>query len=165
MILRPRPGLPHPLLSITLFVVWLLLVNSVSAFSILSALVVALAVPLFTNAIWPEHPHIRRPLHLVAYGLRLLRDIGVANLHVARLILGSPARLRPAFIRMPLELRDESAITLLASTISLTPGTVSADISLDRRTLLIHALDVEDADALVADIRQRYEAPLKEIFE
>ena len=165
MILRPRPGLPHPLLSITLFVVWLLLVNSVSAFSILSALVLALAVPLFTNALWPDHPQIRRPLRLVAYGLRLLRDIGVANLHVARLILGSPARLRPAFIRMPLELRDESAITLLASTISLTPGTVSANLSGDRRTLLVHSFDLEDEATAVAHIKERYERRIREIFE
>jgi multicomponent K+:H+ antiporter subunit E len=164
-VMPSRRWLPHPLLSLTLFVVWLLLVNSVSAGSILFGVVLAVLVPLFTNELWPDHPRIRRPLRLVAYGLRLLRDIGIANLHVARLILGPPTRLRPAFIRMPLELRDESAIALLASTVSLTPGTVSADLSLDRRTLLIHALDVENPDALIAEIKQRYEAPLKEIFE
>lgn len=163
--IRPRRWLPHPLLSVTLFVVWLLLANSVSAGSVLFALVAAALVPLFSNVFWPDHPRIHRPLRLIAYGLRLLRDIGIANVHVARLILGPPARLRPAFIHMPLELRNEAAITLLASTISLTPGTVSADLSLDRRTLLIHALDVADPDALIAEIRQRYETPLKEIFE
>lgn len=163
--IRSSRFLPHPLLSLTLFVVWLLLVNSLSAGSMLLALVLAVLVPLFTHTFWPDHPRIHRPLRLMAYGLRLLRDIGIANLHVARLILRSPARLRPAFIHMPIDLRDDTAITLLASTVSLTPGTVSADISLDRRTLLIHALDVEDPDALVAEIKRRYEAPLKEIFE
>lgn len=163
--IRPRRWLPHPLLSLTLFVVWLLLVNSISTGSALFALVLAVLVPSLTNAFWPEHVRIRRPLLLVPYGLRLITDIVVANLHVARLILGPAARLRPAFVRMPIELRDEFAITLLASTVSLTPGTVSADISADRRSLLIHALDLDDADALIAQIKRRYETPLKEIFE
>lgn len=163
--IRPRRWLPHPLLSLTLFAVWLLLVNSVSPGSVLFALVLAVLVPSFSNAFWPDHPRIRRPLLLVLYGLNLVWDIVVANLHVARLILGPAARLRPAFVRMPIELRDEFAITLLASTVSLTPGTVSADISADHRSLLIHALDLDDADALIAQIKRRYETPLKEIFE
>lgn len=56
------------------------------------------------------------------------------------------------------------AISLLVCVVSLTPGSVSADLSGDRRILLVHALDVPDADALVAEIKQRYEAPLKEVF-
>lgn len=163
--IRPRRWLPHPLLSLTLFVVWLLLVNSISTGSALFALALAVLVPSLTNAFWPEHVRIRRPLLLVPYGLRLIGDIVIANLHVARLILGPATPLRPAFVRMPIDLHDEFAVTLLASTVSLTPGTVSADISADRRSLLIHALDLDDADALVAQIKRRYETPLREIFE
>jgi len=163
--IRPRRWLPHPLLSLTLFVVWLLLVNSISTGSALFALALAVLVPSLTNAFWPEHVRIRRPLLLVPYGLRLIGDIVIANLHVARLILGPAAPLRPAFVRMPIDLHDEFAVTLLASTVSLTPGTVSADISADRRSLLIHALDLDDADTLVAQIKRRYETPLREIFE
>jgi multicomponent K+:H+ antiporter subunit E len=66
---------------------------------------------------------------------------------------------------LPLDVREDFTITLLASTISLTPGTVSADLSVDHRYLLIHALHVEDEAATIAQIKQRYEAPLKEIFE
>ncbi len=102
---------------------------------------------------------------LVRFVLVVHWDIITANVVVARLILGSPRKLRPAFVELPLELTDDFAITLLASTISLTPGTVSADVSEDRRTLLIHALDMDDEAELVAQIKQRYERPLKEIFE
>jgi multicomponent K+:H+ antiporter subunit E len=95
----------------------------------------------------------------------LLWDIIIANLTVARLILGPTARLRPAFIRLPLELRHEFAIVVLANTLALTPGTVSSDLSPDRRTLLIHALDVEDPEQTIARIKQRYEKLRQEIFE
>jgi multicomponent K+:H+ antiporter subunit E len=84
---------------------------------------------------------------------------------VARLILGPTRRLRPGFIHLPLELESEFAITLLASTISLTPGTVSSNLSADGKTLLIHALDMEDEARVIAHIKRRYEAPLREIFE
>ena len=84
---------------------------------------------------------------------------------MARLILGRPRNLRPAFVVVPLDVRHDLAISLLANTISLTPGTVSAQLSEDRQSLLVHALDIDDQDALVATIKPRYEVPLKEIFE
>ena len=84
---------------------------------------------------------------------------------MAWLILHSPARLRPAFVPVPLALQSNLAISVLANAICLTPGTVSSRLSLDRRHLLVHALDVDDPDKLVATIKRRYEAPLLEIFE
>ncbi len=157
--------LPQPLLSLSLWVVWLLLANSVAPGQILLGMAIALALPLFTARFWPDRPRLRRPLKILIYILVLLWDITVANLIVARLILGPTARLRPAFIRLPLDLRDDFAIVVLSSTISLTPGTVSADISTDRRWLLIHALDVGDPEKTVAQLKSRYERPLQEIFE
>lgn len=162
--IRPRAWLPHPLLSLALAGVWLLLANTLSVGHVLLGAILGIAIPLLTLEFWPSAAGVRRPLRLLRFALMVVWDILVANLQVARLILGSPAKLRPAFIHLPLDLDDDFAITLLASTISLTPGTVSADVSADRRTLLIHALDVDDPDALVAQLKQRYEAPLKEIF-
>jgi multicomponent K+:H+ antiporter subunit E len=156
--------LPHPLMSLTLALVWLLLANDFGLGQVLFGLLLGVLIPHLTSGLWPERPHLHRPRLLGRYLLRLLADIVIANLKVARLVLGPTARLRPAFIEMPLELTDEFAITVLASTISLTPGTVSADLSGDRRVLLIHSLDTPDADALVRTIRRRYEQPLKEIF-
>lgn len=163
--IAPRPWLPHPFLSLLLLVLWLLLFNTLTLAHVLFGLLLGILVPLFTSRFWPGSPRVRRPLRLARYALLVLGDILVANVQVAWLILGPSARLRPAFVQYPLELREDFSITLLASTISLTPGTVSADVSADRRTLLIHALDVDDEAALIAQIKQRYEAPLKEIFE
>lgn len=157
--------LPQPLLSLSLLVVWLLLGNTLAPGQILLGLFIALALPLFTVRFWPDRPRPRRPLKILIYILILLWDITLANLTVARLILGPTVRLRPAFIRLPLDLCNDFAIVVLTNTISLTPGTVSADISLDRRSLLIHALDVEDPEQMIAHLKRRYEQPLQEIFE
>jgi multicomponent K+:H+ antiporter subunit E len=95
----------------------------------------------------------------------LLFDIVRSNLIVARRILWHPNQLTPGFITYPLELTDDFAVTILASTISLTPGTVSAHYDSEAGTLLIHALHVTDEDGLVRQIKERYERPLKEIFQ
>lgn len=160
-----RRLLPHPLLSAILVILWLLLVNELSVGQLLLGIVLGLAVPLYTERFWPEKVKVRQPLLLLRFLLMVLYDILVANVTVARLILGQQDRLQPAFLVMPLTLRTDLAISLLANTISLTPGTVSAYLSADRRCLIVHSLHTTDPDDLLATIRERYEAPLKEILE
>lgn len=156
---------PHPLMSSALFVLWLLLANSWSFLNVLGALLLGLLLPFAMQPFWPERPRVRRPLTILRLVVVVLWDILLGNLNVARLVLGPLARLRPAFVKVPLSLRDPFAITILANIITLTPGTLTADVSPDRRHLLVHALDVVDDRALVAGIKARYEAPLRKIFE
>src|SRR5690606_31069759 len=95
----------------------------------------------------------------------VIYDIVIANLRMVVLILGPRSRLRPHFVTVPVTAREPFTITLFASIISLTPGTVSANLSGDRRTLLVHDLDVEDADVSVKRMKERYERRRMEIFE
>ena len=89
----------------------------------------------------------------------------MANIQVAWIVLTVPnAKLKPAWIVVPLELRQPEAITVLAGTITLTPGTVSADLSDEGHSLLVHVLHTDDPDAVRDDIVNRYQSRLKEIF-
>lgn len=160
-----RRLLPHPLLSAILLVIWLLLVNELSLGQLLLGTVLGWAVPLYTARFWPEQVRVRRPLLLLRFTAVVLYDILVANITVARLILGRQESLQPAFVVMPLALRSELAISLLANTVSLTPGTVSAYLSADRHSLVVHSLHTTAPDELLETIRVRYETPLKEILE
>ena len=159
-----RTCLPHPLQSLFLCVLWLLLANQVSWGHLILGGLLGWALPFLVHLLWPDPPVIQRPGELLRFLARVHWDILTANLQVAVLILGPTRRLRPAFFELPLDLNNDFAIALLASTVSLTPGTVSADVSEDRRYLLIHALDVDDIDKAIDHIKQRYETPLKEIF-
>lgn len=161
-----RRLLPHPLMTLVLTGIWLLLVNSAVPGQLALGLILGWTIPWFTRRFWPETPRIHRPFALLRFIARVLGDIVTANLNVARLILGRPERLRPAFFSVPLALKSDLAISLLANTICLTPGTVSSRLSLDRRYLLVHTLDAEeDLSTLAAMLKARYEAPLQEIFE
>lgn len=155
---------PRPLFSLFLLLLWLLMVNSLSPGHILLGLALGLGIPFMTREFWPEQARLRHPIPMIRYFLVLLADILRSNLTVAMRILGPQRRLNPGFLTFPLELDDDFAITLLASTISLTPGTVSTHYDAENRTLLIHALHLDDEAETIEAIKQRYERPLKEMF-
>ena len=158
-----RYGLPMPLHSLMLLLVWLLL-NGFSAGQLVLGAFLAWLIPVLA---WPYTDHqskARKPLKVLQYVLRLLWDILVSNIEVARRVLRSNRHLNPGFIAYPLSLQGDFPLTVLASTISLTPGTVSVDFSEDRQWLYIHALHIDSEQAIIDSIRSRYEQPLQEIF-
>jgi multicomponent K+:H+ antiporter subunit E len=169
----PRRLVPRPFLSLTLLIIWLLLFNTLSPGHVLLGSLLGIALPLLTASFWPQPTHIGSIIELIRFLGVVLVDIVIANWAVALLILNprhefiitGDARSRSRFVQLPLDLRDELAISILAGTISLTPGTVSSDLSPDHGILLLHCLDVEDEQALIAFIKQRYEEPLRRIFE
>ncbi|MDN3988721.1 Na+/H+ antiporter subunit E [Zwartia vadi] len=159
-----KAWLPYPVLSLLLVAVWLLLAAELSVAHIVLALFLAWGIPLLCRPFLAGLPHVRQPLAALRLVMVVTYDIVVANVAVARLVLGPPERLRPAFVEVPLTLTQPMSISLLASIITMTPGTVSSDLSKDNKVLIVHALDCSDTDALVSDIKQRYEKPLLEIF-
>lgn len=163
--IRPRKWLPMPLLSVLLLIVWLLLMNGVALGHWLLGGFLAIVIPLITKPFWEAQPRIKKPWLMVRYFFRVLLDIVVTNLEASKVILDPLGRARPAFVEYPLTLQENFAITMLASTITLTPGTVSAHLRMDGKTLLIHVLDVDDIGDMKRYIHERYERPLKEIFE
>ena len=157
--------LPHPLLTLLLTIVWTLLQNQVSAGMVVFGLILGIIIPKLTAAWWPDRPAGFSLIRMTSYCLIVIWDIMVANVQVAWIVLTKPnAKLRPAWVVVPLDLTQPEAITILAGTITLTPGTVSADLSDAGHSLLVHALHTDDPDAVRDGIKSRYERRLMEIF-
>jgi multicomponent K+:H+ antiporter subunit E len=157
--------LPRPLLSAFLLLTWVALNNSLDPGQVALGLVIALALPPAIGRFLPEAPRLRAPAAALRLMACLAGDILVANLEVARRILGPESRLRPAFVKVPLDLEAPLGVAALAAIVTLTPGTLSADLDEQGDHLLVHALHLPDGEArLIALIKQRYEAPLREIF-
>ena len=156
---------PHPVLTLLLAVVWVLLQNEFSAGMAVFGLILGVILPILTALWWPDRPTGIRLGRFFSYSLIVIWDILVANVQVAWIVLSVPnARLKPAWIVVPLELTQPEAITILAGTITLTPGTVSADLSAEGHSLLVHVLHTDDPDAVRDEIKTRYERRLLEIF-
>jgi multicomponent K+:H+ antiporter subunit E len=156
---------PRPVLSVLLLIVWALVQMSVSPGTLVMGGILAIILPLLTQRFWPNAPRIKDFWLLTKYVFVFLWDVVVANIQVAVWIAGPQSKLRPRFVYIPLEIEHPFTITVLASTISLTPGTVSAHLSGDRKMLIVHALNSKDDQETVETIKERYEKPLKEIFE
>jgi len=154
----------RPTLSLVLLAVWLLAWGEASPGILVLGIVVALGLPPATRRFWPDYPRVRargallRLLALFAY------DVVAANLVVAKRILGPQARLNPCFVVVPVDIAQPLVTALFANMISLTPGTVSCNISGDGQALLVHVLHCEDAQGLVDGVKARYESRLKEVF-
>jgi multicomponent K+:H+ antiporter subunit E len=159
-----RKLLPSPWLSIGLWLCWLMLNQSASVGQMLLGAALALAVPWATQhfSVTPLRPHAWAVILRLA--LRVLKDIVLSNIDVARRVLGPESALQPAWVWVPIRLQSPAGIVALAGIVTLTPGTVSSEVTEDRRYLLVHALHCTDPAALVADILARYEAPLLEIL-
>jgi len=159
-----RRWLPHPWVSTLLVAAWLALWTSVAPLHLAGAVLLGLGLPLLVRRF--DEPAIATLG--VAAAVRLafvvLWDIIVANVAVARLILGPLGGLRPTFVEVPLDTPHPQVATLLAMIVTMTPGTVSAHIDDGRTRILVHVLDAADPLSVVAGIKARYERPLKEIF-
>ena len=96
--------------------------------------------------------------------LFVLKELALANLKVAAAVVAPAGRLRPAVVAVPLALDRDAEIALLANLVTLTPGTLSLDVSPDRRTLYVHAMAVTSPDDLRREIRDGFERRILEAF-
>ncbi|WP_395060035.1 Na+/H+ antiporter subunit E [Polaromonas sp.] len=161
-----RRWLPSPSLSLALFGIWLLLNQTLDAATLLMAAVLAVVVPLLTRSLRPATVRLRKPGAALRLVWRALADMLHSALTVGKLLLTRrTADIKSSFVEIPLTLRDPNALAMLAMICCLTPGTAWGELSFDRSRLLLHVFDLKDEATFIALIKERYEAPLMEIFE
>jgi multicomponent K+:H+ antiporter subunit E len=158
--------LPFPLLSAAILALWLLLNQTVSLGHVLLGGIVALVGGWALTLLEPPKARIRRPGVIVRLFFSVLVDILRSNIAVARIVLGLGVRERSSgFVHIPLDLRDPYGLAVLACIITSTPGTLWASFNPATGMLMIHVLDLIDKREWVETIKNRYERPLREIFE
>ncbi len=153
-------------LNLLLAVVW---AGLWSDFSVLQLLVgfhlgfaaLWLAAPLFGETS-PYFKRAWRTLRLIAF---FLYELVVSSIRVAWDVLTPTHLSKPAIVEMPLDVTSDLEILLVTNLISLTPGTLSIDVTPDRKTLVVHAMFADDPDALVAELKGGMERLVKEVFE
>jgi len=157
--------LPHPLLSVALAVMWLLLNAPVTPATALLAGLVGWLVPFVMLALRPDAVRARAPGVILRLAGTVLVDVVRSNVDVARVILGlNRGERRTGFVSIPLDLREPYGLAVLAIVLTATPGTLWVQYDSATGRLLLHVLDLTDGDDWVHRIKDRYERPLLEIF-
>lgn len=110
-----------------------------------------------------------KPLRTVtAWGalcVGFVRELALATVDTIRAVMADRGSLRPAILAVPLDVRSDGGIALFADMVTLTPGTTSLEVSEDRKTLFVHALDAPDADAAVANMKSSLEASVRRVLK
>lgn len=158
--------LPAPLLTVALFVMWLLLNHSISPGHMVLGAIFGVLIPIVTRGLRPLPVRVRHPWTILKLAATVVYDTSASNFQVVRFLLFPSMRKHPAdFVYIPLDLRDPNGLAVLAMITCITPGTAWAEISRDRSMLLMHVLEAYDHDLIVAHVKNSYERPLMEIFE
>lgn len=157
--------LPAPLLSLLLLLLWLALNTSVHPAHIVLGALFGVLVPPVTQHYMSGPLKLRQPRVIARLLAIIIIDVLWSNVETAIRVLGPERALKPQFIWVPLAIRNGYGISALAAIVSMTPGTISADLTAGRDYLLVHVLHTDDPAAVIQSIKARYEAPLMEILQ
>lgn len=129
-------------------------------------LVGGLAVYVLRGSFAPPRALVKAR-RIISLALLFLYELVVSAVRVAILVMRPDLKsaIRPGIVAVPLTVQSDAEITLLANMITLTPGTLSIDVSPDRKVLFVHALTMESREAVIADIVNGFERKVAEVFE
>ncbi len=151
--------------NILLAVNWALLTGEFNLENLVAGFVIGFLLLWILRQSFGRTDYFPKVRNAITFSFHFVRELLMANLSVARTVLFEPLdKINPAFLAIPLEAKTDAEIAVLANLITLTPGTLSLDVSTDRSVLYIHTLDVEDVDALRVEIKRSLERGLLEVM-
>ena len=151
------------LLNLILALIWTALQGELDVINFVSGLVVSTAVICIFRRMFFRALYFRKVALGVTLALVFLRELIKSNIAVLRVVLSRRLQIRSGVIAVPTELTNDLALTMLANMITLTPGTLTLDISHDRRYLFVHTLNLTDPEDVKQEIRNALEVYLQEL--
>jgi multicomponent Na+:H+ antiporter subunit E len=152
------------LLNVLLAIAWAALTGQLSPENLAGGFVLGYIMMFFSRRALGCTNYVTKVPQVIRFVLYFVVELVTANFRVALEVLTPDFHMRPAIVAIPLDLQRDIEITLLANLITLTPGTLSLDISSDRRVLYVHTMYVTDIDAFRREIKNGFEKRVKELF-
>lgn len=144
--------------------VWVAMTANLTPANFLAGFLLGYVVLLFSHRVVARSSYYGKFSNLVRFLLFFFWEMILANLRVAHDVVTPTHHMRPGIVAIPLEAGTDDEITLLANVISLTPGTLSLDVSDDRKVLYIHAMFIDDEQQLRDEIKSGFERRLLDVL-
>jgi len=141
------------LLNTSLALIWMMVTGQFTPPNLLAGFIVGYVTLFLAQRVIGKTSYFGKTLQAVGFLLYFLRELVVANVRVAIDVLSPRQRMQPRVVAIPLDAKTDFEITLVANLISLTPGTLSLDVSDDRRTLYIHVMHAPDVESVRHQIK------------
>ena len=150
--------------------IWILITMVFSIPSLIAGIIIALITSIFAGEmliITERKFHLKRVWYTIEYLVKFIWELFKANFNVAYIVIHPLLPIKPGIVKVKTKLKRDSALTMLANSITLTPGTLTVDIDVDNQILYVHWIDVKftDIEQTTKDIGGRFEKLLEEIFE
>ena len=152
------------LLNVLLAIAWAALSGQLSPANLIGGFVLGFIMMYFSRQALGCGRYVTKVPIVIRFVVYFLVQLFLSNLRVALEVVTPGFRMRPAIVAIPLDIRSELEITILANLITLTPGTLSLDVSSDRRVLYVHTMYVTDIDDFRREIKNGFEQRVKELF-
>ncbi|MEQ9411764.1 MAG: Na+/H+ antiporter subunit E [Fuerstiella sp.] len=150
--------------NVFLALVWAMAGGRISLLNLVIGFVLGYGVLWVASPVMRPSRYFQRVPIAVRFAGFFLWQLVLSNLRVAYDVITPRLYMRPGIVAVPLEAKTDQEITLLASLITLTPGTLSLDVSEDRKVLYVHAMFVHDADSVRDSIKNGFERRLLELI-
>jgi multicomponent Na+:H+ antiporter subunit E len=151
------------LLNLILALTWAALQGELSAINVASGFVVGAAIIYIFRRMFFRPLYFRKTRLGVTLALVFIKELVKANIAVLRVVISRRPYVRSGVVAVPTELTSDLALTMLANMITLTPGTLTLDISADRHYLFVHTLNLDDPEDVKREIRMAFEVYLREL--
>ncbi|HEX2227120.1 MAG TPA: Na+/H+ antiporter subunit E [Candidatus Binatia bacterium] len=150
--------------NISLAFIWAAVTGRFNLSNVVVGMILGYAVLFVAQPLMGPSSYFRRIHHALAFAAFYIWQLIIANLRVASDVLTPGARARPGVLAIPLEASSDAEITMLANLITLTPGSVSLDVSSDRRFLYLHAMYIDDVEKYRENIKKSFERRVLEVL-
>jgi multicomponent Na+:H+ antiporter subunit E len=152
------------LLNVLLALAWVALTGQYTAINLLAGLVLGYLLLIPAQYRQEGTTYFRKVPRVIRFVFYFIWELIVANVRVLISVLGPLRNLRPAIVAVPLDVKSDAEITMLANMITLTPGTLSLDVSADRSVLFVHAISVDDVEQFKRETKDGFERAVQEVF-
>jgi multicomponent Na+:H+ antiporter subunit E len=152
------------LMNIMLSLIWIALTGTLSVVNFLFGFALSFLIMWIISTSQTNRKYFRVIPNIISFVFYFLYELIKANIHVAYDVITPTFYMKPGIISVPLDVTTDLEITLLANIISLTPGTLSLDVSNDRKVLYVHAMYIKDKEEFIKDIKNGFERRLLEIM-
>lgn len=150
--------------NLALALVWAAVLGELSLGNLAAGFLVGFAILAAANGLFGTSRYFEKIVRLGEFAAFFVGQLVLSSLRVAADVLTPQHRARPGIVAIPLDARTDGEITLLANLVSLTPGSLSLDVSADRRTLFVHVMFLDDPETIRRQIKQGFERRVLELL-
>jgi len=151
------------ILNLLIGVIWMFLSESYSFASFLVGFVIGAALLFLLNRFIPDSFYFKQVKAILYLIFLFIKELILANIEVLKWVYKPRLDFQPGIIALPIDVKKNWEITLLANLITLTPGTLSVDVSRDQRFIYIHAIDLPDVNKTIVGIKDSFEKAIREV--